>query len=190
MNLEGWSFWWGLPYCITSQDQVGSTACPEDTQHLLVEKRRNPSRPVDSRPAQKQVESDGGWKEADVRFFFSGQSSTNTCSNWNILRWPIWSSNFRKKNIARTMWDDSWWMEKKQQGRLVSLFPPELISFSRRIPQLEAPIIFSVVHPMEGGYCPKSFLTSLIIWTHPNPLATKIQPGRSLKRAWLARLSR
>lgn len=128
----------------------------------------------------------GGW----CSFFFSGQSSTNTCSNWNILRWPIWSSNFRKKNIARTMWDDSWWMEKKQQGRLVSLFPPELISFSRRIPQLEAPIIFSVVHPMEGGYCPKSFLTSLIIWTHPNPLATKIQPGRSLKRAWLARLSR
>lgn len=38
------------------EDQVGSTACPEDTQHLLVEKRRNPSRHVDSRPAQKQVE--------------------------------------------------------------------------------------------------------------------------------------
>lgn len=56
MNVEGWSFWWGLPYCITIQDQVGSTACPKDTQHLLVEKRRNPSRHVDSRPAQKQVE--------------------------------------------------------------------------------------------------------------------------------------
>lgn len=70
------------------------------------------------------------------------------------------------------------------------LFPPELIKFSRRIPQLEATIIFSVIHSMEGGYRPiiiPDFTKNL---DSPKPIGKKIQPGRSLKMVWLARLSR
>lgn len=121
MNLEGWSFWWGLP-CITIQDQVGSTACPEDTQHLLVEKRRNPSRHVDSRPAQKQVESDGGWKAADVRFFRS--KFDKQMFKLEYLKMANLIIQLLTKHIARTMRDDSWWMETKHQGRLVSAIWP------------------------------------------------------------------
>ena len=71
--------------------QVGSTACPEDTQRLLVEKRRNRSRHVDSRPAQKQ-----GVKGCWCSFLFRSKFD-NQMFKLEYLKMAFGSSNFEEK---------------------------------------------------------------------------------------------